>query len=69
MQAVGSRRSGHKPCCAMRTTISTGTTGQNIRLMPNWAADQPAWPSGTPASGTSTLPTMGTNRAGVMLDQ
>ena len=69
MKAVGNRRSGHRPCKAMRTTLSTSTTGQNIRPTPNWAADQSAWPSGTPASGTSTLPTIGMNSAGVMLAQ
>ena len=34
--------------------------------MPNCAADHSSWPSGTPASGTSTLPTMGRNSAGVI---
>ena len=69
MKAVGIKRSGHRPCTAMRSTISTITTGQNIRPTPNCAADQASWPSATPASGTSTLPTMGMNRAGVALAQ
>ena len=51
----------------MRTPIRIVTTGQNSSPTPNCAADHSTCPSGTPASGTSTLPTMGMNSAGVAL--
>ena len=51
----------------MRTPIRIITTGQNSSPTPNCAADHSTCPSGTPASGTSTLPTMGMNSAGVAL--
>ena len=65
MNSVGSMRAGNMPCTAMRTSSSTSTTGQNSSPMPNCAADHSAWPSGTPASGASTLPTTGMTSAGV----
>ena len=65
MKAAGRKRSGHGPTVARRTMINTNTAGQNIRPTPNWALAQAPWPSCTPASGASTLPTMGINSAGV----
>ena len=45
--------------------MSVVTTGQNSRPIPNCAADHSGCPSGTPAKGTSTLPTTGMTSAGV----
>ncbi len=65
MDTEGFSRSGQGPCTATRTPISTSTTGQNSTPMPNCAAAQASCPSGTPASGASTLPTTGMNSTGV----
>ena len=62
---AGSRRSGSGLCAMRRASISASTTGQKKAPMPNCAAAQSPWPSGTPASGASTLPTTGISSTGV----
>jgi hypothetical protein len=62
---AGSRRSGSGLCAMRRASISVSTTGQKKAPAPNCAIAQPAWPSGMPASGASTLPTTGISSTGV----
>ena len=69
MKVVGSRRSGHMPCVAMRANSSASSTGHSSTTMPNCAAAQAPAPRLVPASGASTLPTTGTISTGVSAGQ